>query len=126
MAGLQKARRQEAGFASPAWIEALSRAAAEVTVDPDLALTVDQHLTDGPAWHFLFAGGAVRVASGESDRPDIVLTCSLEIALAIHAGELSAQRAFLDGELQIGGDLTLLIEQRAALSEVTALMAAAT
>lgn len=104
----------------------MGRAAEHVTVDPELSITVEQRLDEGVAWHFVFADGTVRVAPGETEEPDIVLTSSLEIALAIHAGKLSAQRAFLDGDLRIGGDITTLIEQRAALSEVAELMAAAT
>ena len=116
-----------AAFASPEWIEALGTAAARATADPDVALTIEQRITgESPAtWHLVFADGSVRAVAGAAADPTIVLKSSRETATAIHGGTLSAQRAFLDGALQIGGDLNALITQRAVLSEVAALMAAA-
>jgi hypothetical protein len=117
-----------AEFATPEWIESLSATAAAVRTDPDLRLTVEQRIT-GPqptAWHFSFADGRLEVGTGTIDDATISLSSPHAIAAAIHAGELSAQRAFLDGDLRIGGDLNGLIVHRAALAEAAALMAAAT
>ncbi len=116
-----------AAFASPEWIEALGRAAAEATVDPEVSITIEQRITgtNPIAWHFVFGDGSVHAVAGGAAQPTIVLTSSRETAVAIHAGTLSAQRAFLDGDFQIGGDLTALITQRAALTDVAVLMAAA-
>jgi len=117
-----------AEFATPEWIETLSAAAAAVRSDPDLRLTVEQRITgpDPTAWHFSFADGRIEVTAGPADDATISISSSRATATAIHAGELSAQRAFLDGDLRIGGDLNGLIVHRAALAEAAALMAAAT
>ena len=117
-----------ADFASPEWIEHIADVADTARVDPALTLTVEQQLTGAEprAWHFTFADGRVRVAAGQADEATITLTSSMATATAIHAGELSAQRAFLDGALQIGGDLNALIAHRRALAEVAALLGPAT
>lgn len=117
-----------AAFASPDWIESLARTAETATVDPMLDLTIEQRITGAEplAWHLVFAEGRVRAGAGTADEATITLSSSLEIATAIHAGELSAQRAFLDGDLQIGGDISALISHRSALAEMADLLAAAT
>jgi hypothetical protein len=42
------------------------------------------------------------------------------VAADIHAGRLSAQRAFLDGDLRIGGDIDALLERRGEMAAVAA------
>lgn len=102
-------------------------AASNATVDPDLRLTVEQRITgDSPVtWHVAFADGVARVVAGPADDAAVTLTSSFETANDIHAGRLSAQRAFLDGALRIGGDLDILISHRRALAEVAELLGAA-
>ena len=107
-----------AAFASPAWIESLDEAAASASVDRGLRLTIEQRITgvEPAVWHFVFADGGVTATEGSVSEPTITLTSSLPVAAAIHSGDLSPQRAFLDGDLQIGGDLRVLIETRRALA----------
>lgn len=110
-------------FLSDAWIDALDRAAraddrlAELATDLDL--TVEQHVTNGPdgdvTYHVRIADGTVRVASGPTDA-DIRFHQDHETAVAIAAGLLSAQRAFMAGQLQIGGDLRHLLDHREILA----------
>lgn len=113
-----------APFASPEWIDDLARAAADVAVDPGIRLTVEQHLTGEAAstWHVTIADGVVRIAAGAAPEAEISLTSSFATAAAIHEGRLSAQRAFLDGDLRIGGDLQTLIAHRGALAGVAQLL----
>lgn len=111
-----------AAFASPDWIDDLARAAGAIEPDPDLSLVVEQRIDEPEiAWHFRLDRGSMEVGAGRAADPTITLSCSFATASAIHAGELSAQRAFLDGELRIGGELNALITNRAALSEVAIL-----
>ena len=91
-----------------------------------LTLVIEQRITDGPAWHFRFADGAVRVHAGSDVDADVWLTSDEATAEAIQSGQLSAQRAFLDGVLQIGGDMTLLLTHRRALAAIGELMTPAT
>ncbi len=117
-----------AAFATPEWIREISARAARADVDPALELTVEQRIVDAPtaAWHVAIADGRIVVAAGEN--PDAVLRLASDraTAAAIHAGELPAQRAFLDGALRIGGDIGQLIENRRALDAVARILAGLT
>jgi hypothetical protein len=122
-------------YLSPAWVAALDHAAR---ADPALAdaarevgLVVEQHVTGGPQgdviYHLVFDHGAVSVASGAADDgPSAVVRFTLdhETALAIARGEGSAQRAFMAGSLQVGGDLRALIDHQAVLSALHDVFAA--
>lgn len=117
-----------APFASPEWIDELARAAADVAVDPGIRLTVEQRIIGEAAstWHVTIADGVVRVVPGSAPEAEVTLTSSFETAAAIHGGRLSAQRAFLDGALRIGGDLRVLIAHRSALAGVAPLLGGVT
>lgn len=116
-----------AAFATPEWIDALSLAASDVTVDPSVDITVEHRIEAEPpiAWHFILAGGSLEVVAGNAAAPTISLSSSAATSIAIHSGELSAQRAFLDGALRIGGDVNALITHRAALGIVGEILSAA-
>ncbi|MDH3299714.1 MAG: SCP2 sterol-binding domain-containing protein [Acidimicrobiia bacterium] len=49
---------------------------------------------------------------------DATLTMSYDVASAIARGEIGAQRAFLDGEVRLGGDTTALLGHQARLAEI--------
>lgn len=111
-----------ADFASPAWIAELQRAASSASVDPDIRLVVEQRIT-GPepvVWHLDIADGAVTVHEGGAEAPTVSLSSTAPVAAAIHAGRLSPQRAFLDGDLRIGGDIDALLERRDEMAAVAA------
>lgn len=119
-------------YLSPAWVVALDRAAradaalAEAT--REVALVVEQHVTDGPdgdvTYHVVFDHGSVSVRSGpategvggDGDVPVVRFTLDHETALDIARGAGSAQRAFMAGTLQVGGDLRVLLDQQLVLS----------
>jgi len=122
-------------FLSPAWIDALDAAA---TSDPALAaatdqltLVVEQEVLDGPdgdvTFHVAFDHGVVRVAAGpahtdddagESGQapPTVRFSQGYATARAIALGTESAQRAFMSGSLQVGGDLRVLLDHQATLA----------
>jgi len=114
-----------AAFATPEWIDDLAERAAGVEVDPALDLTIEQHIVDSPAatWHVTLTGGRAIVGAGENPAAALRLTSDRATAEAIHTGRMSAQRAFLDGALQIGGDIGQLIANREALGLVAGLLA---
>jgi hypothetical protein len=110
-----------AGFLTPVWLDALDAAARRATIPPDLRLTVQQVIPDGPDGHeFTYvveaAGGALSVHPGRAERPDVTFTQDRATALAIHRGELSAQAAFMEGRLRLGGDLRDVIRRAGALA----------
>jgi putative sterol carrier protein len=106
-----------ARFASPEWIDELDRA---ISADPalqqvraDVSLVVEQTVTDGPdgdaVWHVVVDCGRVRVRRGNAPEPDVTFNQTYATAAAIARGELSAQTAFMIGQLKVGGDVSLLM-----------------
>ncbi len=119
-------------FLSPAWIRALDDAArvhpglADATADLDLV--VEQEVTGGPdgpvRFHVVFDHGSVRVRGGSAPQPTVRFSQDLATAVAIATGAESAQRAFMTGRLQVGGDLRVLLEGREALGALDDVFAA--
>jgi predicted lipid carrier protein YhbT len=113
-------------YLSPDWLDAAGRAlAADGRLGAALAgvtLTVEQVVTDGPdgevTWHLAVADGKVALGAGPAPRTDVRLSTDYATAAAIAAGELAAQRAFVEGRLRAGGDLSLLIAHHRALAAV--------
>lgn len=111
-------------FLSPAWVCALDDAARDHTGLPDaiagLSLVVEQEVTDAPGgpvrFHVVFDDGSMRVRNGPAPQPAVRFSQDLATAVAIATGTESAQRAFMTGRLQVGGDLRVLLEGREALT----------
>ena len=119
-------------FLSPAWIEALDAAASAdaslAAATGTLALVVEQEVLGGPdgdvTFHVAFDHGSVRVglgpaarSTGGDDHPPMVrFSQGYETARAIARGTESAQRAFMTGSLQVGGDLRVLLDHQATLA----------
>ena len=118
-------------FLSDAWIEELNNAASGLRSDPETRVTIEQIVT-GPdghelRWHLALADGQVAVSAGTSDGgsgPRVAFISDYETARAIAAGEVSAQRAFLDGRLRLDGDIDALLRSRPALDALGDLFAA--
>lgn len=115
-----------ASFATTEWFEELDRSVGELTVDPTIDVVLEHRLTDGVDWQVIVRQGRVSVRLDATEPPAVTLTSSTEVARAIHTGEMSAQRAFLDGALRIGGDINILIAQRDLLAAVAETLAVAT
>lgn len=131
-------------YLSPAWIEALDRAArADVALADatrEVALVVEQRVTGGPlgdvTYHVVFEHGTVSVGAGpagggaggggaEADGAPVVrFTLDHETAVDIARGVGSAQRAFMAGTLQVGGDLRVLLDHQLVLSALHDVFAA--
>jgi putative sterol carrier protein len=119
-------------YLSPAWIDAARRAlAADDALPAALAgvtLTVEQLVDGGPdgtrGWHIAIDDGRVALTPGPADRPDLRFTTDYATAAQIASGALAAQRAFVEGRLQVGGDLSLLITHQRAISAVDDALAA--
>lgn len=106
----------------------MAQAARDVEVDRRVDLVIEQRLTgdESTAWHITLGDGHVQVTEGRAAEPTITLTSSFDTAVEIQSGRLSAQRAFLDGALRIGGDLQVLITHRSVLADIAALLSPAT
>jgi hypothetical protein len=112
-----------AGFLTDAWLDDLETAAKSAHVDPDVSLVLQQVVPDGPdgtevAYAVVVRGGRVHVERGRAAHPDLTFTQDRATAEAIHRGDLSAQSAFMQGALRLGGDLCGLLGRATALAAV--------
>jgi SCP-2 sterol transfer family len=122
-------------YLSPEWIEAAGEAiAADDRLGAALAgvtLTVEQvvhehGVDDGDragtgdpvAWHVAIDDGKVSLAAGTAARSDLRFTTDRATATGIASGALSAQRAFVEGRLRVGGDLSLPVAHQRAIAAV--------
>jgi putative sterol carrier protein len=94
-----------------AWVDQLDASLRALPSTPATDVVVQQELTDtDEAWHVVVSGGRAAARTGRHPSPDVVLTQDAATALAINAGELSAQTAFIDGRLRVRGDVGRLRE----------------
>lgn len=119
-----------AGFLTDRWFDALETTARQARVDKSTRLLVQQIVTDGldgsgVEYFVKVAEGSITVQRGRAEAPDITFTQDRATATAIHRGELSAQTAFIEGRLRLGGDLRAVIDRAAALSAIDDVFAAA-
>lgn len=87
-----------------------------------ITLAVEQVVDGGPdggvRWLLDIRDGRVDLVPGPAGRADLSFTTSYATAAQIAAGTLSAQRAFIEGRLKVGGDLSLLISHQRAVAAV--------
>ena len=112
--------------ASAEWIAQRQRRAVELEFSEELTLTIEQRVTgdDEDVWHVEIDAGQVTFRSGPHPKPTLTLTVSRSTTETIRSGRQSAQRAFLDGELRVGGDIAALLDSHIQLERVAALLAA--
>jgi putative sterol carrier protein len=106
-------------FLADDWLDAMAGAAATASAPPELRLVVQQVVQTEAgevAYAIHVADGRVRVVSGRADAPDVTFTQDEATARAVADGSLSAQAAFMEGRLRVGGDLRALLEHAAVLA----------
>lgn len=78
-------------------------------------------VTDGPdgdrSYRLVLGPDRVGVAAG-TEGAGVVLTQRWDTARAIARGEHSAQRAFLDGDVRLGGDVRVLLGHQGELAAI--------
>jgi putative sterol carrier protein len=107
-------------YLSPEWIAALQATAAGAEVDDGVHLVVQQEVTGGPdgdvRYHISVDGGKASVHAGRADDPTVTFTQDYDTAVAIAAGELSAQEAFMAGRVRVRGDLARLARHQGVVA----------
>jgi hypothetical protein len=73
---------------------------------------------DGESSHQLVLGPDRVGASRGTGDAGLTLTMSWDLAVSIARGEVCAQRAFLDGRIQLGGDPAVLLGHQQRLAEI--------
>ena len=116
-------------FLSDEWLQALDAAARHRHSDGDdplatVSISIEQAITDGPRWRLVIDHGTCRVETDAAGDPDVRLTCDRATAAAIASGQRPALHAFTAGDLRLGGDVQVLLEQREALEALGDLFAA--
>ncbi len=107
-------------YLSDAWLREASEAVAGLTpLESDLVVGVT--VLGGPendrSYHISLGTGPVSIRAG-LDGALVTMTMKWPLAVAIAKGETSAQRSFLDGEIQLGGDASQLLGHQKQLAEV--------
>jgi putative sterol carrier protein len=109
-------------YLSDEWLDAAGTALAGDTTlaaaSADLDLTIQYEVTGGPggkrAYGIRFDHGSAGIETGTHDDAPVSFTLDYDTAAAIAKGDLSAQSAFMQGRLKLGGDVGVLIRQHAA------------
>ncbi len=107
-------------YLSDAWLAAADAALADLK-PLETELRIGFRVGDGTAddtTHQLVLGPDRVGAERGLDGATVTMTMSWELAVAIAEGRSSAQRAFLDGKIQLGGEPGVLLGHQAALSEI--------
>ncbi|MBI2704451.1 MAG: SCP2 sterol-binding domain-containing protein [Actinobacteria bacterium] len=120
-------------FLSDEWLHTLDIAARSDddlrTAAAELDLIIQQKVTGTSngdvAYHVVLTPAAVGVRPGVAPDPTITFTTDLASARAIANGSESAQAAFIDGRLRVGGDLRRLLDAQGALARLGDTLAAA-
>jgi putative sterol carrier protein len=120
-------------FLSAEWIDRLDEAARSEPVGGSAAveaeLVIEQVVTDVPGvdevrYRLRIAGTTVRVVSQPcGGEPTVTITVPYDTAVAINAGDQSAQGAFMSGRLRMAGDVGALLRQRDRLVSLDDLFA---
>lgn len=108
-----------ADFLSDEWLDELEAAMAAIAVAPEVRVTLQQVVADGEAeraYALRFADGRITLVRGRVADADITFSQDRSTAAAIARGEQSAQAAFLQGHLRIGGDLHRFAEPAEAVA----------
>jgi predicted lipid carrier protein YhbT len=109
-------------YLTPEWVAALAAAGAEATAPDGVRLVLQQVVSEPEGAEVAYAirvgDGAIRVEAGRVPDADVTFTQDRATATAIARGERSAQAAFLAGDLQVGGDLSLVLDAARALADL--------
>ena len=106
-------------YLSDEWIEAANQAVKQIEPTSEQG-SVGYIVTDGPdgerQYRLTFGPDGVHFARGAE--ADITLRLTWPLAVSIADGSASAQRAVLDGQIRIGGDIRVLLGNAEHLSTI--------
>lgn len=114
-------------YLSDRWLAEADRAASQLTVDGE-AVTIAMAVVGGPGgdrrYRLVLEPPELHIRPGHGNGNDdrtVTMTMDHATAVGIARGASSAQRAFLDGRIRLGGDVSLLLGDSAvrALSAAT-------
>ncbi|MEM7093476.1 MAG: hypothetical protein AAF567_10780 [Actinomycetota bacterium] len=112
-------------YLSDAWFAAADAAVRGAGPAPSGPLTIVQQVDGVGAWKVTLGASPEirRFAPGVEEAADATFRQTAETARRIARGETDAHQAFLLGDISFDGDITRLIEHRAALDWLEAALA---
>ena len=102
-------------FLSDDWFAAANKALQDLDIG-DVELVV-AHVSENKSHHLALSDGRAKVGPGTNE-PDVTLSQSWEVALAVREGSLSALTAIQQGLITVEGDVGRLISAVEALATV--------
>lgn len=119
-------------YLSDEWLDEADRAVADLPPLPDPVSVGIRVVGEHRNRHYSLVLGPDRVAvrrpaddrgdehDGGPGRPadSVRLTMPLTVAAAVAQGRVGAKRAFLDGQIQLGGDTTVLLGYQQQLADI--------
>ncbi|MEI2700249.1 MAG: SCP2 sterol-binding domain-containing protein [Microthrixaceae bacterium] len=111
-------------YLSDEWLDEAGSALAATTVGTGEEPVVLQYeVTAAPGgkrtYSLTFDDGHVVLAKGSRKDATTSFSLDYDVAVAVARGELSAQTAFMQGRLKLGGDVMMLVRQHHLLDGVT-------
>lgn len=104
-------------YLSPAWFteaDVLLRGSERLAeLSRGVHFQLEQRVGEGDStvvWHVRFSDGSVSITPGPADAPDVIFVSDAATAEGIRSGALSAQAAFIAGDLRVEGSIGALLE----------------
>lgn len=107
-------------YLSDDWLAEADRRLADlhpITEAVSVGMTVEGGPDGDRAYRLILGPDRVGMEPGIADS-GVRMTLPWAVAVAVAQAEASAQRAFLDGHLQLGGDTSLLLGHQRALADI--------
>ncbi len=106
-------------YLSDDWLARADQLLQHLKPVPD-AVTIGVRVTGGPEGdrRYRLVLGPDRVGLDQAEAAGATMSLTWDDATAIAQGQSSAQRAFLDGRLKLGGDTGLLLGHQDELNEI--------
>ncbi|MEE9416641.1 MAG: SCP2 sterol-binding domain-containing protein [Acidimicrobiales bacterium] len=114
-------------YLSVEWLEEAARVfEASDPLPRDVEMVLQQSVLNTPEgdidYAIVLSGQSLKLEVGRSNKPTISFTQEWTTAIAIASGELSAQAAFMEGKVKLGGDTSVLVANHDLLADVEDLL----
>ncbi|MCE7884911.1 MAG: hypothetical protein DYH08_13835 [Actinobacteria bacterium ATB1] len=113
-------------FLTDEWAQAMAEAVNSddnfKSVAGGISLCVQQDITGAPAgdtsYHMGIKDGEAFCAIGAAESPDLTVKQSYDVAVQIAKGELNLQNAFMQGQVQVQGNLAIAMQYQPQLQSL--------